>query len=129
MRKLKPQPKERIKVEIPEDLRESLHGVFELIQQTKHDRDRSLYYDDALQFGAVCGGKCGTKLRPYVFTYYPGGDRKKGRWELTLHLTEVEDIGDGIMTAITLYCCTSPDCGCKFREEDAHCSKCDYVDE
>lgn len=129
MRILKPRPKERRKVLIPQELRESLHEVFDLIQQAKHDPDIRLNYDDAIQVGAVCGGKVGSKQRPYDLTYYPGEDRDRGRWFLALHQSEVEDIGDGRMTEIAMYCCTSSDCKCKFREQDDYCFYCDYVEE
>jgi hypothetical protein len=41
-------PKDRRKVPIPAELRESLREVFELIQQAKYDPDIVLDYDDAL---------------------------------------------------------------------------------
>ncbi len=129
MRRLQPKSKDRRKVPIPAELRESLHEVFELIQQAKTDPDIVLDYDDAIQVGAVCGGRYGKKPRPYVLTYYPEGDGERGRWYLTLHRTEVEDIGDGRMAEITLLCCTSPDCRCKFRDADDHCFFCDYADD
>lgn len=128
-RRLQVKAKDRRKVSIPAELRDSLHEVFELIQEARSDPDIVLGFDDAIQVGAVCGGRYGKKPRPYVLTYYPEGDTEKGRWFLTLHRTEIEDIGDGRMTDITMYCCTSPDCRCKFREADEHCFYCDYVDE
>jgi hypothetical protein len=125
-RRFLPKPKERRKVPIPAELRDSLREVFELILQAKHDPDIVLDYDDAIQVGAVCGGRYGKKPRPYVLTYYPEGEGKRGRWYLTLHRTEIEDIGDGRMTEITMFCCTFPDCHCKFREEKESCFFCDY---
>ncbi len=131
MRRSQPKPKDRRKVPIPGELRDSLREVSELIRQARHDPDIKLDFDDAIQVGdgAVCGGRDGSKQRPFVLTYYPEGDRERGRWFLTLHRTEVEDIGDGRITEITLSCCTSPDCRCKFREADDTCFYCDYVDE
>jgi len=128
-RRFLPKPKERCKVQIPAELRDSLPEVFELIQQAKHDLDIVLDYDDAIQIGAVCGGRYGKKARRYVLTYFPEGEGKRGRWYLTLHRTEIEDIGDGHMTEITMFCCTSPDCHCKFREEKESCCFCDYEDD
>jgi hypothetical protein len=128
-RQFQPKPKERRKVPIPAELRESMHEVVELIQQAKHDPDIALDYDDAIQVGALCGGRYGKKPRPYVLTYFPEGDGKRGRWYLTLHRTEIEDIGDGHMTEIAMFCCTSPDCRCKFREEKETCFFCDYEDD
>jgi hypothetical protein len=126
---LQPKPKDRRKVAIPSELRDSLREVFELIERAKHDPDVVLDFDDAIQVGAVCGGRSGKKPRPYVLTYYPTGDEERGRWFLTLHRTEVEDIGDGRMTEITMHCCNSPDCRSKFREADENCFYCDYVEE
>jgi hypothetical protein len=129
LRRLRPQPKDRRKVPIPDELRDSLREVYELIRRAKHDPDIMLDFDDAIQVCAVCGGRIGGKQRPYLMTYYPEGDEKRGCWFLTLHRTEIEDIGDGRMTELMLYCCTSPGCRCKFREAEEYCFYCDYVDE
>lgn len=125
-RRLQPQAKERRKVPIPDELRDSLRDVFQLVQQARHDPDIVLDFGDAIQVGALCGGRYGKKPRPFVFTYYPAGDAERGRWFLTLHRTELEDIGDGRMTELTMYCCTSQDCRSKFREESEYCFFCDY---
>ena len=129
MRRLQPKDKDRRNVPVPPELRESLREVHELIQEAKRDPDIELGYDDAIQVGAVCGGRFGTKRRPFVLTYYPEGGGERDRWYLTLHRTDIEDIGDGLMTEITLYCCAGPDCRCKFREADDHCFYCDYTDD
>jgi hypothetical protein len=129
LRRLQPIPKDRRKVPIPPELRESLREVFELIQEAKNDPDIVLDYGDAIQVGAVCGGRYGKKPRPYVLTYYPEGERERGRWFLTFHRTEIEDIGDGRVAEIMLYCCSSPECRCKFREAEQHCFYCDYADD
>jgi hypothetical protein len=129
VRRLEPKDKVRRKVPIPAELRESLLEVHELIQQAKHDPDIVLDYDDAIQVGAVCGGRYGKKPRPFVLTYFPEGDGQRERWYLTLHRTEIEDLGGGRMTEIVMYCCAGPDCRCKFREADAHCFYCDYTDD
>jgi hypothetical protein len=128
-RRLQPRPKERRKVPIPAELRDALREVVELIRQARRDPDVVLDYDDAIQIGAVCGGRIGRQPRPYVLTYFPEGDRQRGRWCLTLHRTEIEDIAEGRMTELTLFCCTSPDCRCKFREETGTCFFCDYEDD
>jgi hypothetical protein len=126
LRQLRPKPKDRRKVTIPDDLRDSLRDVFELIRQARRDPEINLDFDDAIQVGEVCGGRYGTKQRPFVLTYYPPGDERRGRWFLTLHPTEIEDIADGVMSEITMNCCVSPDCRCKFREGDVPCDLCDY---
>ena len=127
-RRLLAREKIRLKVSIPAELRESLREAFDLIQQSRNDPDIVLGHDDAIQVGAVCGGRYGKKTRPYVLTYYPEGDTEKGRWFLSLHHTEIEDIGYGRMLDILMYCCQSPDCRCKFREADEHCFYCDYTE-
>lgn len=114
---------------IPQELRDSLHDVFELIQQAKNDPSINLDYDDAIQVGAVCGGRYGKKPRVYVLTYFPEGDAERGRWFLTFDQTEIEDINDGHLTELMLYCCTSLDCRSKFREPDDHCFHCDYAED
>src|SRR5690349_8957665 len=100
MARLRPRPKERRKVPIPAALRDSLREVHELIRQARYDPDIVLDYDDAIQVGAVCGGRYGQKPRPYVLTYFPEGDGRRGCWYLTLHRKEIEDIGDGRMTEL-----------------------------
>jgi hypothetical protein len=128
-RRLQAKSKDRRKVTIPSELRDSLREVHELIQEAKDDPDIRLDFDDAIQIGAVCGGRYGEKRRPYVLTYYPEGDSERGKWFLTLHHTDIEDIADGRMTEITMSCCQSTDCRCKFREPEEHCFYCDYVDD
>ena len=127
MRRAQRRPKERRRVSIPAELRESLRAVWDLIQQATHDLEINLDYDDAIQAGALCGGRIGERSRPYVLTYFPAGEDSRGRWFLTLHHTEIEDIADGRMSDIAMHCCTAPDCRCKFRESDGLCFYCDYV--
>jgi hypothetical protein len=128
-RRREPKAKDRRKVPIPRELGDSLRDVFELIQQARHDPDILLDFDDAIQVGAVCGGRYGTKQRPFVLTFYPEGDAERSKWSLRLHRTEIEDIGDGVMTEIAMYCCTSPNCRSKFREPNELCFHCDYINE
>jgi hypothetical protein len=127
MRTLTPRPKERRRVPIPPDLRESLRELAELIEEAKHDPEVLPGYDDAIQFPRLCGGMLGKKHRPFVLTYFPE-DGVRVQWQLTLHASEIEDIGDGVQTELLLYCCADPECGCKFREADDHCFVCDYTE-
>ncbi len=129
MRRKDVKAKDRRKVPIPDELRDSFREVHELLREAKRSGDIPIDFDDAIQVGRVCGGRVGKKNRPYVFTYYPSDDKKHGKWYFALHPTEVEDIGDGRMTEIAMYCCTSPDCRTKFREPDEVCFDCDWVDD
>lgn len=129
MRKLRPQPKERRKVPIPEELRAAMGEAFEQIERSKGNDEFRVDYDDAIQALCLIGGKCGKKPRPFQLTYWPTGDKARGKWELELAECEIEDIGDGRMTEILLYCCTASDCRMKFRTPDATCFYCDYSDD
>ena len=129
MRRKDVKPKDRRKVPIPDELRESLREVHEFLRETKRGDDSPIDFDDAIQIGRVCGGQVGTDARPYVFAFYPSDDKRRGMWYLTLDSTEIEDIGDGRMTEITMFCCTSPDCRTKFREPDEDCFYCDLEDD
>ena len=126
MFRLQPKPKERRKVPIPTELAEAMREVHWRIEEAKRDPDISIDYDDAIQVGSLCGGRCGKKPRPYEFRYVPYGKREIGRWQLDLAQCEIEDIADGVMTEITMYCCTTPNCGEMFNLADGHCD-CDYV--
>lgn len=130
MRQCNPRPKDQRKVPIPDELRESLREVREVIDEAERDPDdMPIDFEDAIQVGAICGGRVGEDNRPFEFTYFPAGDRKYGRWFLVLHETEIEDIADGVISELTMYCCTSPDCHCKFRDESETCVFCDYEDD
>lgn len=130
MRNPKPQPKDKCKVSIPQELRESMREAHEIIQDAERDPEENpIDFGDAIQVGAICGGRIGSTKRPFQFTYFPVGDTQRGRWFLNLHVTEIEDIADGVMTDITMFCCTSSDCRCKFRDESDTCFFCDYEDD
>jgi hypothetical protein len=116
-------------VPIPEELRESLAEVHAFLEEAERDPDVRLDHGDAIQVGAVCGGRIGRMPRPYVLTYFPERDTRRGRWFLTLHRTEIEDIADGVMTEVAMHCCVSPECRCKFQDPDGNCFFRDYADD
>ncbi len=128
MRRPQPRLKVRQLVAIPEDLRQSLREAFELIQEAERDPDCDINYGDAIQTPNLCGGRTGTGKRSFEFTYYANEDGSKSRWYLALHPLEIEDIADGLMKEIALYCCASPGCGHKSTDPDDRCD-CDYVDD
>ena len=127
MLRRQPREKESRRISIPDDLRASLAEVNSLIKQSKRDPDVRIDYDDAIQLENLVGGRVGEPKRPYEFTYNSGGD-KNARWHLALHPLEIEDISDGHMTEMTLYCCKSADCGRKSNDPEFLCD-CDYVDD
>lgn len=125
MLKRKPKEKERRKVAIPAELHDALQEAWYIVNESKRDPGVRVDYDDAIQVPpCLVGGKVGTKKRPFEFTYYVDGDRKT-RWHLAFHPLELEDIADGHMTELRLYCCRTPDCGHKSNDPEFLCD-CDY---
>ena len=97
--------KDRRLVPIPDELRDSLREVVTLLAEADADPEIYLDFDDAIQVGALCGGRCGPASHPFVFTYFPSGDWTRRRWHLSLHRAEIEDIAEGRMVEILMYCC------------------------
>ncbi len=129
MLRAQPKEKERRKIVIPDELRDAIREAHFLIGESKRDPDVRVDYGDAIQCGCLIGGRVGSKDRPFEFSYYPDADRSsKSRWHLALHPLEIEDIADGCMTELNLYCCKSPDCGHKSTDPDRLCN-CDYVED
>ncbi len=129
MLRAEPKEKEKRRVAIPEDLRDAMRDVHYFIGESQRDPEICVDYDDAIQCGCLTGGRVGSKKRPFEFTYFPNGDRSaQSGWELALHPLEIEDIADGCMTEVSLYCCKSPECGHKSTDKEALC-KCDYVND
>ncbi len=121
--------KERLKIAIPDELRDAIREAYFLIGESIRDPDVRLDYGDAIQCGCLIGGRVGSKKRPFEFTYYPATDRSsKSRCHLSLHPLEIEDIVDGCMTELILYCCRSPECGHRSTDPDRRCS-CEYVED
>jgi hypothetical protein len=129
MRRLRAQPKDQRAMAIPDDLRDAMRQVHQLLRDAENDPDVVVDFGDAIQVDGLCGGRYRSGKRPFGFTYYPPDRDPRGQWYLTLHPIEIEDIADGVMTEIVMYCCTSPDCRTRFREPDEHCFFCDYYDD
>jgi hypothetical protein len=129
MRQLSPRSKAVLATRIPERLRDAVREVLHHIKEVENDEDNGLEYDDGIQADCLIGGRCGTKERPFQFTYYPSAHTNRDRWYLTLSREELDAIADGTVSRITMNCCTSPDCRMKFRESDEHCFYCDYIED
>lgn len=123
-----PVPKERRKVLIPQELREALREANWQIQESKRDPGVRVDYDDAIQFSGLIGGRIGDKRRPFEFTYRHRIGDETGLWHLSFHPLEIEDIADGRMTELLLYCCPTPGCGYCSRDQ-GHTCQCDYVED
>jgi hypothetical protein len=122
MFRLQPLEKERRTFHIPQELRDAIREAQFLIGESKRDPDVRVDYDDAIQCECLIGGRVGSKKRPFEFQYYPCADRSsKSQWRLALHPLEIEDIADGFMTELSLFCCKSPNCGHMSMNSDDHC--------
>src|SRR5262249_21170702 len=94
----------------------------------KRDPHVNLDFDDAIQVTRLCGGRYQKKPGRFRFTWYPEHDKGAGRCYLDLFEFEIEDIADGRLVELPLYCCVSPECRAMFTTPDGHCD-CDYVDD
>lgn len=122
MRRLRPKPKERRKVALPEDLIESMQEVVEVLQEADLNSDVEIDYGDAIQTDVLCGGRSDKKRNRFKFTYYC----KPHRWRLDLQKIQIEDIASGHQSELLLHCCGS--CENKFTFADDVC-ECDYEDD
>ena len=128
MLRTRPQPKQRHRVPVPEELRRSMIEVRDIL--ANHDRDPDdvmIGFDDAIQTEHLIGGMTGADPRPLEFTFHPPGDA--GTWQFALHPLEVDDIAEGVMVDLLLYCCTNPACGAKFGNDKEICCRCDVIDD
>ncbi len=124
-----PKEKERRRVLISEELRAALREVHDLIVESKHDPDQDISFEDAIQCECLVGGRVGSARRPFVFSYFPNGDRSKNScWTLALHPLEIEDIADGCTKELSLYCCKTTNCYHQTTDPQALC-ECDYVND
>ncbi len=56
----------KCKVTIPEELRDSLREVHEVIRAARHDPDIHLDFDDAIQVERICSGRTPADRKRFV---------------------------------------------------------------
>ena len=117
-RKDNPPEKELRVVPVPPKLREYMAETFSLYGGVW---DKLPYIDDCLQ-GTLVGGKVREHKKPYRFHYRYGGVD----WDLAFDHTQIEDIGDGLITELKLYHCKDPQCDYACSLPDATCGRCDW---
>ena len=83
MRQRNPKTKKLRSVEIPEELRSSICEALEYIRQAEHDPDLPVDFGDAIQVGAICGGRIGAVAEP-VEGEQPGDGSVQSRTERAL---------------------------------------------
>ncbi|QDT90277.1 hypothetical protein [Gimesia algae] len=130
MRREQKQPKLQQTVSIPEDFREFMQHVHELIET--EDESALMESDDLLQYERAYGGLMDEGSREYGFTYFPETNavsNRRPKWELELDAVDIANICEGSKTTFKVWGCQSPDCECLFSNPEETCFYCDYVDE
>jgi hypothetical protein len=129
MLRVQPKEKQRRKVAIPDELRNAIRDASILIAESTRDPQQSIEFDDAIECGCLVGGRVGITSRPFEFRYFPSiGCSFDLRWDLAMSQLEIEDIAEGFVTELILYCCKEQKCGYKSTTPDGLCS-CDYFDD
>jgi hypothetical protein len=122
-------PKVRRLVEVPEELKRAMQEVWPTVRHARKNPKKYLGIDDGIQTDRLIGGLEDLERKPFRFTFTPWGASKRSRWYLWVDHTEVEDIGDGHLKELKMYCCASPECEMKFSREDDTCFYCDWEDD
>lgn len=117
-KKANPPQKQLRAIKVPPDLREYMAETFALYEGGWEDLP---YIDDCLQ-GSLVGGKVKGHKKPYRFRYPYGGVY----WKLAFDHTQIEDIGDGLITEIKLYFCKDQECNFACSLPDETCGTCDW---
>ncbi|MCA9016167.1 MAG: hypothetical protein KDA77_12615 [Planctomycetaceae bacterium] len=130
MRREQKRPKSQQTISIPNDFKEFMQFVHEMIE-TK-DESALIESDDLLQSENAYGGLSQEGTQQYGFTYFPEAFAvEKGRrpkWELELDAVDIATICEGSKSTLTLWSCQNPDCQCLFSDPDDTCFYCDYVE-
>lgn len=97
----KPEPVERnsvqMRVDVPAELRADMQAVCEFLDEVAHDADENIDFDDAIQIGALCGGRLDRRREIYIFSYYlANGDN----WSFRSPRTVLDGIADGSICRI-----------------------------
>jgi hypothetical protein len=124
MRREVPKKKVRQQVALPPYLVQFLTEVHQLI--LAGDKSATTSSDDLIQADRAYGGLVNDGGFDYQFVYFPDKRGVRNKWEFTLSSSAIKEIADGKRTALTLWACPAPDCGCKFTGPEETCFHCDY---
>lgn len=84
-------------VDVPDSLVRDLADVCQYILDSKNDPDVNLDFDDAIQFGSLCGGRVDRERDLYLFTYY----HEQGYiWEIRESFVGLDGISSGAFRSI-----------------------------
>jgi hypothetical protein len=118
-----PQPKVLRRLPVPLELRSFLSAVH--LDLRSGCRDDLSGADDQFQCRYAYGGRDDEDPNQFLFTYFPT-EGVGQKWELRLYRTEVEDIADGVLGELSLWCCPSTGCQCASWNEGELCPRHDY---
>ena len=87
------------KVEVPDSLVRDMAEVCQYIQDSMNDPDVDLDFDDAIQFGALSGGRVDRDRDLYLFVYH----HENGYvWEIQESFVGLDGIGSGAFRTISV---------------------------
>jgi len=127
MRREVPKKKIRQRVELPPYLVQFFTEVHQLI--LAGDEAATMSSDDLIQADRACGGLIKDGGSDYQFVYFPDKRGVENKWEFSVSSKTIREIAGGKRTALTLWACPSPKCGCKFSDPGETCFHCDYEDD
>ena len=127
MRREVPKRKVRQRIELPAYLVQFFTEVHQLI--LAGDEAATVSSDDLIQANRAYGGLIKHGGTDYQFVYFPDKRSVRNKWEFSLSSKVIREIAGGKRTALTLWSCQSPKCGCKFSDSDERCFHCDYQDD
>jgi len=125
-----PKPKVQETVTLPERLVEFMKYANELIVQ--EDEAATISSDDLIQleeargYLLAYGGLKEDDGSQFAFCYFAAPKQTRKKWQFELSREQIVDIAKGRLTELTMWACSSPDCGCKFQTPDDTCFYCDY---
>lgn len=88
-----------LRVDIPAELRTDMQAVCEYLDEVGDDPDENIDFDDAIQIGALCGGRIDRRRKLFFFSYHlPNGDV----WDFKVPRTILDAIADGSLKQLTV---------------------------
>jgi len=130
MRREVPKPKIQKSFTIPPRLLAFLKYANDLI--IEEDEAATISSDDLIQieevrgYNLAYGGLKEEGGSRFAFTYFLEPKQIRKKWEFALDRVQIAQIAEGRCTELTLWACSSPDCGCAFQTPDEICFYCDY---
>jgi hypothetical protein len=119
-----PEAKARRRLPVPADLRAFLAAVHRCLESG----GRCGLSGCSREFDGDCAnGEWDVDRQWLLVTYFPPAAGVEQKWELRLHPTEVEDIADGVVTELSLWCCQVPGCQSASWDQGGWCHAHDYI--